>query len=104
MTDVLADEIVARDGDEMSPTDVAELMEDLRHAHRDRGLARPGIAGEAHVQGRRLRGEAEPRAHAVDEQERRDFANALLDGGETDQLVVELLEYGAHPRLFELVR
>ena len=47
--------------------------------------------------------DAELRAHPLDQKERRDFANALLDRLKPDQLVVELLEDGAHAKLGELV-
>jgi hypothetical protein len=103
VADVLADEVVARDRDEMSPSHVAELVQDLSHARGDCGLARSGIAGEAHVQGWRLRGEAELRPDPLDEQERCDFPDALLDRLKPDQLVIELLEDGAYARLGELV-
>ena len=41
-------------------------------------------------------------AHAVDQQQRRDLADALLDRGEADQLVVELLQHRPDARLREL--
>ena len=104
VADILADEVVARHRHEMAPAHVAEPMKDLGHALGDRRLAGAGIAGEAHVQGRRLRGETELRAHAVDQQQRRDFANALLDGSESNQLIVKLLQNGADARLRELLR
>ncbi len=103
MADVLADEVVAGDRDEMPAPHVAEPVEDLGHAHGDRRLARPGVAGEAHVQGRRLRRKPEFGPNPVDEQQRRDLADALLDWRETDQLVVELLQNRADARLRELL-
>ena len=54
VADVLADEIVARDRDQVPCADVAEPVQDVGHAQRDRRLAGAGIAGEAHVQRRRL--------------------------------------------------
>src|ERR1700733_13541595 len=44
MADVLADKIVARNGDQMSFTYESEAMKDARHAQRDRRLAGPRIA------------------------------------------------------------
>ena len=90
--DVLADEVVARDRDDLRLLDVAEAMEDLRHAQRDGGLAGAGVAGEAHVQ-RGPRGD-EPglAAQPVDHEQRRDLADARLDGRERDEVVVELGE------------
>ena len=38
--DVLADEVVARDRDDVVALDVAEAVEDVGHPHRDRRLAR----------------------------------------------------------------
>jgi hypothetical protein len=56
VADVLADQVVARHRDQMALAHIAEPMQDLGHAQRDRGLAGAGVAGEAHVQRRRLRG------------------------------------------------
>ena len=47
--------------------------------------------------------ETEFRPHAIDQQQGRDLADALLDGGEADQLVVELLQHRADARLRELL-
>ena len=73
--------------------DVAEAVQDVGHPQRDRRLAGAGIAGEAHVQRRRLGGRPMVAAHAFDEEQRRDLADALLDRREADQLAVELVEH-----------
>ena len=103
VADILADEIVTRHRDEVAAPHIAEPVKNLRHPDGHRRLAGAGIAGEAHVQGRRLRGETEFRPHAIDQQQSRDLADALLDGGEADQLVVELLQHRADTRLRELL-
>jgi len=74
-------------------------VQDLGHLQRDRGLAGARAAGERHVQ-RRPRG-LQPRllAQALDDQQRRDLADAPLDGRQGDELVVETREQLAHARL-----
>ena len=57
---------------------------------RDRCLAGAGIAGEAHVQRRRLGRETQRLPHALDEQQRGNLADARFDRHEADQLAVEL--------------
>ena len=89
--DVLADEVVARHGHEVSFADVAEAVQDLGHPQRDRGLAGAGIAGERHVQARRLGLQPEVRAQTVHDQQRRDVADARLDRRETDEVAVEFV-------------
>jgi hypothetical protein len=94
MADVLADEIVARDRDDLGLLDVAEAMEDLRHPQRDGGLARARVAGEAHVQ-RGTRGVQPLGApQPVDHEQRGDLADPPLDGRQRDELGVELREHG----------
>ncbi len=96
VADVLADEVVAGDGDEVAGADVAEAVQDAGHAGGDGGLAGAGVAGEGHVQRGSRRGQAELAAEAVDEQEGGDLADAALDRGEADQLAIELVEHGAY--------
>ena len=50
MPDVLADEVVACRGDQLPLAQVAELGQQLAHAHGHGGLAGARAAGEAHVQ------------------------------------------------------
>ena len=91
VADVLADQVVARHRHQVAFAHVAEPMQDLRHAQRDRGLAGARIAGEGHVQARRLRLQPEVHAQLVDHQQRRDVADAALDRREPDQIALELV-------------
>jgi hypothetical protein len=91
--DVLADQIVARHGHQMPLAHVAEAFQYLAHAHRHRGLAGTGVAGEAHVQRRGLRRERKLLAQAIDQQQGRDLADAGLDRNQSDQFAVELVEH-----------
>ena len=75
----------------------------LGHPQRHRGLAGAGIAGEAHVQRRRLRRQAHALADTFDQQQRRDLADAGLDRLQADQLAVELREDLFDADGFELV-
>jgi hypothetical protein len=93
VADVLAHEVVARRGDELPFAHVAELVEDLGHSHGDGGLAGPRPPGERHVQWRRLGREPHHLAQLVDQEQVRDFANPVLDGGEPDQLPIELRQH-----------
>ena len=52
----------------------------------------PGVAGEAHVQRRRLRVETERAACAIDREQCGDLANAILYRRETDQLAIQTVE------------
>jgi hypothetical protein len=101
VTDVLAHEVVARAGDDARLLDVAEPVQHLRHLHRDGRLPGAGVAGERHVQRRPLRGQADLPAELVDQEQRRDLADAGLDGLERDQLAVELVEHLDDVRLVE---
>ena len=92
MADVLADQIVARHRDQMPFAHIAETVQQPGHFQRHRGLADAGIAGETHVQRRRLVREAELLARALHQQQRGGLADALLDRREADQLVVELAQ------------
>ena len=99
VADVLADEVVAGHRDEVALPHVAQAVQDLGHAHRDRRLAGARVAGEAHVQRRRLGGQADEPPAAVDEQERRDVADARLHRREADQVALELVEHVGHAGL-----
>ena len=92
MSNVLAHQIVAGDGDEVPFADISKPVEDLRHAQRHRRLAGAGIAGEAHMQAGRTGGEAQLVADPVHQQERRSLPDAALDRPESHQLAVELIE------------
>ena len=56
-----------------------------------------GIAGEAHVQGRRPVRQAQSLARTVDQQQGRGLADPLLDRLEPDQFAVEFGENFADP-------
>ena len=106
MADPLADQIVAGDRDQPGRAHVPEPLQHLRHAQRNRGLAGAGISGEAHVQARRSRGDAELAARTVDEEQRRDLTQPRLHRGEPHQLAAERLEHfldaGAREELREI--
>ena len=104
MPDVLADKIVARDRDDVPFAAVAEAVQDLGHAHRDRGLAGARVAGEAHVQRRCAAGEAHALANALDEQQRGDLAHAALHRRQADEVAVERVEHLGDAGLFVLAR
>ena len=99
MADVLADKIVPRDGDNMVAADVIQAMQHVGHAPGNRGLAGAGIAGEAHVQRRRVGADAKAPPRRLDEQERGDLADAGLDGLQADEVVIEPREHVADRRL-----
>ncbi len=101
VADVLADEVVTRTGDHPRLGDVPQAVEDLRHLQRHRRLARPGVAGDRHVQRGAVRGQADLAAQPVDQEQRRDLADAGLDRCERDQLAVELVEHLDDVRLAE---
>ena len=67
-------------------------VKDLRHAHRHGGLAGARVAGEAHVQRRRLRGQAQVGAQLVDHQQRGDVADALFHRRQTDQVTLQFVD------------
>ena len=101
MADILAHQIVAGDGDEMAFADIAEPVKDRGHAQRDGGLAGSRIAGEAHMQGRAHRLQAEAGAGAIDQQQRANLAQALLHRAEADEIRVELPQDVGEPAFGE---
>ena len=101
VADILADEIVAGHRDEMAAPDVAELVQDLGHAQATVVLPVPGLPVKLMCSVGACARQAEALAHAVDQQQRRDLADALLDRREADQLVVELLQHRADAGLRE---
>jgi len=68
---------------------VAEPVQQIGHPQRHRGLTGARIAGEAHVQVRPGRFQAEPLPHPVDQQERGDLLDLLLHRNQPDQLIVQ---------------
>ncbi len=104
VTDVLAHQVVAGHRHDVALAHVAEPVEDPRHLHGHRGLPGARVAGEAHVQSRRLRRETHARAHLLDQQQRGDLADAPLHRLQADQVAVDLVEDLAEPGLLELAR
>ncbi len=101
MADVLADEVVARAGDDGRALDVAETVQELGDAHRNGGLAGARVAGERHVQRRPVGGEADFLPEPVDDEQRGDLLDPLLDRLEGDELAVEPGEHLVDVRLVE---
>ena len=96
---VLSDEIIPGHRDQMTLAHVSEPVQDLGHAHRHRGLARAGIAREAHVERRRRGAQTDLPAQSVHEQESADVAYAALYGRKTDELAIESLEHPSDLRI-----
>jgi hypothetical protein len=101
MPDILTDEVVPGDGNEVALADEAQAMQDFGHPHCHRGLARARIAGKRHVQRWRSGRQAQRRARALDQQQRRNVADSRLDGRQPDQFKVEVLEHLADLRIVE---
>ena len=80
--------------DQVAVADVAELVQDRGHPQRHRGLAGAGIAGEGHVQRRRL-----PAASPIRLRSRSTSSSAAISRMrglhrlQPDQLAVELVEH-----------
>ncbi len=97
VADILAHQIVARDGNQLALPDEAQRLEDPRHPHCDGGLAGAGIAGEGHMQRRRFGAEAKTLANPFDQQQRGDFADPRLHRLQTNQILVEADEVRLQP-------
>ena len=102
VADVLADEVVTRHADHARRAQVAEAVENVGHRHRNRGLAGPRVAGKAHMERGRVGRQPEPMAHPIDQEQRRDLGDALLDRREADEVGVEVGEEGVDPGLATL--
>ena len=98
---VLAHQVVPRDGDQVPFAHVAQAMQDLRHAHGHRGFASAGVAAKAHVQTRRLAGQAQVDAQFVDDQQRSNVPNARLDRHQPHQVGVQLCQHRLHLRALQ---
>ena len=72
---------------------VTQPAQQVGHLEGHRGLSRPRVASEAHVQVRPGGLEAEPLPYPVDEQQRGDLLHLLLDRDQADQLPVQGGEY-----------
>jgi hypothetical protein len=94
--DVLADEFLPGDGDQVPAPGVAQPLEQLGHPQRDRGLAGARAAGEAHVQVRPRRHQAEPGPLRVHQEQRGDLPDPGLDRGQPDQLAVQRVQDRVH--------
>ena len=89
---ILAHQVVARGHHQVALAHIAQVVQDARHAHGDGGLARAGLAGEAHVQGGRLGAQAHGLAQPRHQQQAGDLADARLDRRQPDQVAVQLVE------------
>ena len=101
MADELANQVVTRHRDQVALAHMAELLEYLGHAHRNRGLAGAGVAGEAHVQRRRGRLQAVIGPQLVIQQQRGDVMDAAFHRCEADQFGIQSVKHHAHARGFE---
>jgi len=70
----------------------AEAVQDIGHPQCHGGFTGAGIAGERHVQGRWIVGDAELCSDALDKQQRGDLPDARLDGRKADQFAIELFK------------
>jgi len=101
---VLADQVVPGHADQLALAQVAELAQQLAHVRGHRGLARAGAAGEAHVQARPRRSEPVPAPEPVDEQQRGDLADPVLDRCQANELGVQPAEHLRDPQRLLLGR
>ena len=97
VADILADKVVARHRNEMPAPDIAKPVQNISHPHRNRRLAGPRIAGEAHMKGWRVVCEPEAFSRPLDEQQSGDFPDAGFDRLQPDKLAVELVENLGYP-------
>jgi hypothetical protein len=95
---VLADQVVAGDADQLTLAQVAELAQQLAHVRGHGRLARARAAGEAHVQAGPGRGEPVAAPEPVDEQQRRDLPDPVLDRRQADELAVQPAEQLRDPQ------
>ena len=93
MADEFPDEVIAHGVDEVPLFQVAQSAQQVGHLQGHRGLSRPRVAGEAHVQVGPGRMQAEPLPYPVDEQQRGDLLDLLLDRDQPDQLLIQGSEY-----------
>ena len=90
---VLAHQVIARGGDHMTFSQIAEAVEDLRHPLRHGGLAGTRASGEGHVQARRRAGQLQLLACLVHQQQGGDLADACFHRRQADQLPIQLFEH-----------
>ena len=96
MPHVLADQLLAGNGHQVPAPGVTEPLKQFGHPERDRGLAGARAAGEAHVQVRPRRHEAEPGPLRVYQEQRGNLPDPGLDRGQPDQLAVQGIQDGVH--------
>jgi hypothetical protein len=89
LTDELADEIVSHGVHQMALFQITQPVQHVSHAQRHRGLAGTRGAGEAHVQVRPGRLQAEPLPRPVDQEQGGDLEDVLLHRHQADKFPVE---------------
>jgi len=87
--DVLADQVVAGHADQLPGAQVSQLAQQFTHARGQRGLPGSGASRKAHMQARPRRREAVALPQPVDQQQRGDLADPVLDRRQPDELLVE---------------
>ena len=98
LPDVFAHEVVAHGVHQVSPLQVAQPVQHVGHPQRHRGLAGTRCPGEAHVQVRPGRLQAEPLPGPVHQQQRGDLQNVLLHRDQADQFAVQGSQDVVDPR------
>jgi hypothetical protein len=86
----LADEIITGGKDDVSPTGVSHLGQNLTHADSNGGLTSTGGSSEAHVERRDSGFETELATHLIEDKQGSNLLNTLLHGDETNELNVKL--------------
>ena len=84
----------------MAFADIAQTMQNIGHTQSERRLAGTGIARKTHMQRRRLMREPHAFACVFNDQQRRDFAQPLFNGLQTDKLILQLVEDVGYTRGF----
>jgi len=87
--DVLADQVVTGHADELPGAQVAQFAQQFTEARRQRGLPGSWAARKAHMQARPRRREAVTLPQLVDQQERGDLPDPVLDRCQPDEVLVE---------------
>ncbi len=93
VADVLADKIVTRHRHHVVAANVAEAVENFRHALCDRGFSSTGIAGEAHVQRGWFRLQAHAASGAFHQKQCRHFTYAGFYRDEAHQVPIQSVDH-----------
>ena len=93
VTDVLTDQVVARNAHQVALPGVTEAVKDLCHPLRHRRLAGARASCEAHVQRRLFRGQTGFATEAIDDEQGGNLAHSGLYGCEPDELPVESVDH-----------